>query len=147
MSREALLRELALMSPEEALARTTGHLVGTLAEVTRMDPDQIDPHQRVDGYGLDSLMATTELLLTLQARYEVEIPPMEPLRSATGTLADTARLVHLRLGPAGGTTPPAPALPAPRRNSTSQPGESRVPHQDGTGHETTTAGRRPPPVR
>ncbi|MER6703171.1 hypothetical protein [Streptomyces fumanus] len=85
----------------------------------------------------------TELLVTLQTRYEVEIPPMEPLRSANGTLTDIARLVHLRLGLAGGTTPPAPAPPTPRRDGTAEPGASRVPRQEGTGHGTTTAGRKP----
>ncbi|MFF5443393.1 SDR family NAD(P)-dependent oxidoreductase [Streptomyces achromogenes] len=140
VSKEALLRELAQMSPEEALFRLTDHLVGMLAEVMQMDPEQIDPHQRVDSYGLDSLMAA-ELLVTLQTRYEIEIPPMELLRSANGTLADIADLVHLRLGLAGGAAPAAPVLPPPRQDSTSEPGESRIPHQGDTEQQATTAGR------
>jgi acyl transferase domain-containing protein/NADPH:quinone reductase-like Zn-dependent oxidoreductase/acyl carrier protein len=140
MSKEALLRELAQLSPEDALTRLTSHLVGMLAEVMQMDPEQIDPHQRVDSYGLDSLMAA-ELLVTLQTRYEIEIPPMELLRSAGGTLADIAKLVHLRLGLAGSAASTAPVLPPPRQAGTPEPGESRVPHQSDAEQETTTAGR------
>jgi hypothetical protein len=40
----------------------------------------------------------TELLVTLNQRFSVDIPPMELLRSSTGTLADVAQTVYLRLG-------------------------------------------------
>ncbi|GHE43560.1 type I polyketide synthase [Streptomyces longispororuber] len=134
MGKRELLRRLAQMSPEEALAYLTDHLAGMLAEVMHMDPGQIDPHQRVDTYGLDSLMAA-ELLVTLQSRYEVEIPPMELIRSANGTLAEIAQLVHLRLGLAGQSA--APPVPSPRTAVTAGPGEGRAPHAaDPEGTET-----------
>ncbi|MGK5543610.1 SDR family NAD(P)-dependent oxidoreductase [Streptomyces sp. URMC 127] len=140
-SKEALLRELARMSPEAALDHLTGHLAGMLAEVLQMDPGRIDPHQRFDTYGLDSLMAA-ELLVTLQNRFEVEIPPMELLRSANGTLADVAKLVHLRLGLAGSAAPTGPALPSPREAGPPERAEAQALHRPAaTGQETTAAGR------
>ncbi|GGZ41800.1 type I polyketide synthase [Streptomyces poonensis] len=137
-SKEELLRELAQMSPEEALTYLQSHLVGMLAEVLHMDAEQIDPHQRVDTYGLDSLMAT-QLLVTLQTRYEIEIPPMELLRSADGTLADIAKLVHLRLGLAGSVTA-TPVLPPPRETGTSPSAdEVPVPRQSDADEEAPAA--------
>ncbi|MFF9900054.1 SDR family NAD(P)-dependent oxidoreductase [Streptomyces longispororuber] len=125
MGKEELLRKLAQMSSEEALTYLTDHLARMLAEVMHMDPGRIDPHQRVDTYGLDSLMAA-ELLVTLQSRYEVEIPPMELIRSANGTLAEIAHLVYVRLGLAGrsAATPP---VPSPRAAEHPDPGERRTP--------------------
>ncbi|MGK5638353.1 type I polyketide synthase [Streptomyces sp. URMC 126] len=95
-SRE-LLRNLRRMKTDEALEHITRSLAGMLARVLHMDPDQIDPHHRLDGYGLDSL-TMTEFLVALQHRYEVTIPPMELLRRADGTLADFAQTVYVRLG-------------------------------------------------
>ncbi|MBR7678287.1 acyl carrier protein, partial [Streptomyces daliensis] len=57
---------------------------------------------RLDEYGMDSLMAA-RILVSLQQRYGVEIPPMELLRS-NGTIDDFARIVHIRLG-LGGNAP------------------------------------------
>ncbi|MFF4528451.1 zinc-binding dehydrogenase [Streptomyces sp. NPDC001407] len=109
LSREELLRKLGQMTSDEALEYVTHTLTVMLAGVLHMDPDQIDPHHRVDSYGLDSLMAT-ELLVDLQQRYEVNIPPLELLRSANGTLADIAQTVYLRLGLAS-STPVTAELP------------------------------------
>ncbi|MFV0137548.1 SDR family NAD(P)-dependent oxidoreductase [Streptomyces sp. HMX87] len=139
VSKEELLRKLSQMTPEEALTYLTDHLAGMLAEVMQMDPAQIDPHQRVDTYGLDSLMAA-ELLVTLQTRYEVEIPPMELLRSANGTLADIAKLVHLRLGLAGSVATEAPGLPSPREAGTPGTDGVQVPHQSDTEEQATATG-------
>ncbi|MBR7676563.1 SDR family NAD(P)-dependent oxidoreductase, partial [Streptomyces daliensis] len=96
--REELASTLAQMPTEEAVDRVTGILAGVLADILRMDRDQLDPHRRLDVYGLDSLMAT-ELLVTVNERFGVDIPPMELLRSSTGTLADIARTLYLRLAP------------------------------------------------
>ncbi|GGX54226.1 type I polyketide synthase [Streptomyces noursei] len=111
LSREELLRKLGRMTPEEALEYITDTLTMMLAGVMQMDAAQIDPHRRVDTYGLDSLMAA-ELLVNLQQQYEVQIPPMELLRNANGTIADIAQMVYLRLGLARSTD--APVLPTPR---------------------------------
>ncbi len=111
LSREELLRKLGQMTPEEALEYITDTLTTMLAGVLQMDAAQIDPHRRVDTYGLDSLMAA-ELLVNLQQQYEVQIPPMELLRNANGTIADIAQMVYLRLGLARSTD--TPVLPTPR---------------------------------
>ncbi|WP_190140574.1 SDR family NAD(P)-dependent oxidoreductase, partial [Streptomyces longispororuber] len=97
LSREELVRHLGRMYADDAVHYLTENLRQMLAEVMRMEPGQLDPHQRVDSYGMDSLMGA-ELLVTLQRRYGVEIPPMELLRNRNSTLVDIARLVHLRLG-------------------------------------------------
>ncbi|GHF33342.1 type I polyketide synthase [Streptomyces fumanus] len=97
ISKEELTRRLSQMSADDAVDYLTDNLRQILAEVMRMEPEQLDPHQRVDSYGMDSLMGA-ELLVTLQRRYGVEIPPMELLRNRNSTLVDIARLVHLRLG-------------------------------------------------
>lgn len=95
---EELLRALAGMPCAEALDHLIGDLTGILAGILQMDPEGINPHGRLDSYGLDSLMAT-ELLVTLNQRFNVDIPPMELLRSSTGSLADVAQTLYLRLGP------------------------------------------------
>ncbi|QHC23566.1 type I polyketide synthase [Streptomyces sp. GS7] len=110
-SREDLLRKLGQMTQAEALEYITDTLARMLAGVLQMDATQIDPHHRVDAYGLDSLMGA-ELLVQLQQHYEVQIPPMELLRNANSSIADIAQMVYLRLGLARSTE--APALPPPR---------------------------------
>ncbi|MFJ8532205.1 acyl carrier protein [Streptomyces sp. NPDC093591] len=50
----------------------------------------------MDSLGLDSLSAA-ELLVKLQQGFDIEIPPMELMRSARGTIAELAQAVHLRL--------------------------------------------------
>ncbi|MBC2875599.1 MULTISPECIES: type I polyketide synthase [Streptomyces] len=96
-SREELVRTLGQMSRKDALAYLAGHLAGLLAEVLQMDAGDIDPHARVDSYGLDSLMGA-ELLVKVHNRYGIEIPPMELLRNANSTLTDVAQLLYGRLG-------------------------------------------------
>jgi acyl carrier protein len=107
-NREEILRALAGMSVEEA-RECIAHSIGQrLAEVLQLPADQLDHHRRLDEYGVDSLMAT-EVLVTLRQQYDVDIPPMELLRS-NGTIADLARIVHMRLGlaAAGGATAEIP---------------------------------------
>ncbi|WP_433544540.1 SDR family NAD(P)-dependent oxidoreductase (plasmid) [Streptomyces sp. CA-294286] len=103
---EELLSNLSQMPGEDALGHLTAGLAEILAGILQMDAEGIDPHHRLDSYGLDSLMAT-ELLVKLNQRYHVDIPPMELLRSSTGTLTDVAQTLYLRLGlrPADATTP------------------------------------------
>ncbi|MEE1929655.1 SDR family NAD(P)-dependent oxidoreductase [Streptomyces sp. TRM 70351] len=124
LSREELLSTLGRMSDDEALAYLTDNVTGVLAGVLHMEPGQIDPHRRVDSYGLDSLMAA-ELLVSLQQRYGIEIPPMELLRNTGGTLDDIARTVYLRLGLARPAQ--TPALPAPRAGEPTAPEEAAAP--------------------
>ncbi|MDJ1136789.1 type I polyketide synthase [Streptomyces iconiensis] len=111
-SRDELIRSLGQMSPEDAVACIAQHLTTLLAEVLQMEPERLDHHRRIDEYGLDSLMAT-ELLVSLQHRFDIDIPPMELLRS-NGTIAELAQIIHLRLGLAQTTgTVPLPGQPAP----------------------------------
>ncbi|MGK5730995.1 SDR family NAD(P)-dependent oxidoreductase [Streptomyces sp. URMC 124] len=100
-SHEELLEQLARLSPDDALALLADSLAGMLAAVLHLPADALDHHRRLDEYGMDSLMGT-ELLVTLRQQYDIDIPPMEVLRSE-GTVADLARLVHLRLGLSGRT--------------------------------------------
>ncbi|AXI76331.1 SDR family NAD(P)-dependent oxidoreductase [Peterkaempfera bronchialis] len=96
LTREELLRALGRMTGEEALDYLTGQLTALLADVLYLDPEQLDPYRRLDTYGMDSLMAA-QVLVALNQRYDLDIPPMEFLRS-NGTVAEFARIVHLRLG-------------------------------------------------
>ncbi|GHF67169.1 hypothetical protein GCM10010218_55810 [Streptomyces mashuensis] len=48
-----------------------------------------------------------ELLVTLRQQYDIDLPSMELLRSE-GTVADVARIVHLRLGLARPGDAPGP---------------------------------------
>ncbi|MEW2578038.1 SDR family NAD(P)-dependent oxidoreductase [Streptomyces syringium] len=96
-TREDLLREPSRATPAEALALITEGMTELIAHALHMDPGQLDPHRRLDEYGLDSLMAA-EFLVALQQRYGVDIPPLELLRSSQQTVADLARLTHQRLG-------------------------------------------------
>ncbi|XVS68200.1 SDR family NAD(P)-dependent oxidoreductase [Actinosynnema sp. CA-299493] len=93
---EELIRRLAQLPEEEAVALIAGQVTSLLGEVLRMDPAAIDHHRRVDHYGMDSLMAA-ELLVSARRRFDVEIPPLELARSG-GTVADITELIHLRLG-------------------------------------------------
>ncbi len=120
MDQEELLRTLSQMSGEEAIAYLTATLAKLLAGILQMDADEMDPHRRLDSYGMDSLMGT-ELLVTLNRRFGVDIPPMELLRSSTGTLTDVARTVYLRLGlglrPAEEPAPGLPTVPQQTRKT------------------------------
>ncbi|QLE74781.1 SDR family NAD(P)-dependent oxidoreductase [Streptomyces rectiverticillatus] len=122
-SKEELVRTLGQRSRKDALAYLTGHLAGLLADVLQMDVNDIDPHARVDSYGLDSLMGA-ELLVKVHNRYGIEIPPMELLRNANSTLADVARLVYVRFGLNPDENAPEPMS----RAGTGQP-SSHLPHQ------------------
>ncbi|WP_277816068.1 SDR family NAD(P)-dependent oxidoreductase [Streptomyces rimosus] len=127
-SRDELVRELACMAPEEARGVIAETVAALFAEVLYMSPDQIDHHRRLDEYGMDSLMGT-ELLVTVRQRFDLDLPPMELLRSE-GTIADIARIVYVRLGlsrpaeaapaPGGRVPPPRDAVSGPR-----EPGSQR----------------------
>ncbi|MFJ7276825.1 SDR family NAD(P)-dependent oxidoreductase [Kitasatospora sp. NPDC098663] len=110
-----LLRTIATMSAEEVGSFLTAQLTELIAEVLHSDPEKIDPHVRLDAYGLDSLMGT-QLLVSLNQNYGIEIPGTELLRSS-GTIAEIAQIVQLRLGlqiPAPAFHQEAEAPPADR---------------------------------
>ncbi|MEV0261270.1 SDR family NAD(P)-dependent oxidoreductase [Streptomyces sp. NPDC050617] len=105
LSREELLARLAAMNADDALEYLRTTLAGLLAEVLRLEADQLDPYRRLDDYGMDSLMAA-QVLVNVHQRYGVDIPPMELLRS-NGTIDDLSRILHVRLGLAGQSAPAA----------------------------------------
>lgn len=149
-TREELLRRLSLMDEETALAHLVDQLTRLLAEVLQMDHEALDPHRRLDSYGMDSLMAA-QVLVSLNQRYELDIPPMELLRS-NGTIAEFARIVQLRLGlqvTAPPDAPPGPGTPGPATESPSAAAESPalsgplpVPAQAGPDRSLTAGGAR-----
>ncbi|MFE9065747.1 SDR family NAD(P)-dependent oxidoreductase [Streptomyces violaceusniger] len=145
-TREELLRRLSLMDEETALAHLVDQLTRLLAEVLQMDDEALDPHRRLDSYGMDSLMAA-QVLLSLNQRYELDIPPMELLRS-NGTIAEFARIVQLRLGlqvtaPPGVPPGPGPATEAPAATEVQAPaGPLPVPAQAGPDRSVTAGGAR-----
>ena len=107
VTREELLRALAAMDADEVHAYLTAQITTLLADVLHMDAEQLDPHLRLDTYGMDSLMAA-QLLVALNQRYDMDIPPLELLRS-NGTIAELARIVQLRLGLSAAAGAPVPA--------------------------------------
>ncbi|MGW0916946.1 SDR family NAD(P)-dependent oxidoreductase [Streptomyces sp. NPDC002784] len=118
-SQQDFLTSLAAMSPEESRAALQKAISHNIAKAMQMEPDALDPHRRLDEYGLDSLMAT-ELLVLVRQQFSIDIPPMEFLRNGT-TLHDLSALLHLRLGLSAPTTPP----PSPVADSL----QTRVPSQ------------------
>ncbi|WP_274918095.1 type I polyketide synthase [Streptomyces sp. WZ-12] len=95
-SREEMFAALAALPPEEARVALQKTITQLLAKVVQMDPAGLDPHRRLDEYGIDSLMAT-ELLTSMRHQFDVDIPPMELLRS-NRTIDGLTTLLHLRLG-------------------------------------------------
>ncbi|GGX88375.1 type I polyketide synthase [Streptomyces hiroshimensis] len=128
---EEIVQALSAMSPADALHALAGNLVRILADILHLDPGRIDPSRRLEDYGVDSLMAA-ELLATLRRRFDVQVPPMELMRSG-GTVLDMARIVQLRLGLGAGTAALQPAAPdsgsaaAPRPGVPTQPGPAADP--------------------
>ncbi|MFC9971175.1 SDR family NAD(P)-dependent oxidoreductase [Spirillospora sp. NPDC127200] len=110
-TREELMRELAMLPPQEAQQKVAGYLALFLAEVFQMPVDQLDHERRLDEYGMDSLMGA-EMLVMLREQFGLEIPPMELLRSA-GNITEISRIVVTRLGLAGDAAPPVPASRVP----------------------------------
>ncbi|MEU1941468.1 SDR family NAD(P)-dependent oxidoreductase [Streptomyces sp. NPDC020125] len=135
-TREELLRRLSLMDEETALAHLVDQLTRLLAEVLQMDHETLDPHRRLDSYGMDSLMAA-QVLVSLNQRYDLDIPPMELLRS-NGTIAEFARIVQLRLG-LQVTASPGPATESPAATASPAP---PVPPQAGPDRSLTAGGAR-----
>ncbi|GHF47154.1 type I polyketide synthase [Streptomyces morookaense] len=113
-SRQDILRKLSGMSPEQAEQYIADSLTQKLAEVAQLPPEQIDHRRRIDTYGVDSLMAT-EVLTSLRQQYDIDIPPMELLRSE-GTITDIARIIRLRLGLGSTDEATVPALPPARQH-------------------------------
>ncbi|MDF3294138.1 SDR family NAD(P)-dependent oxidoreductase [Streptomyces silvisoli] len=109
---EEFLALLAELSPAQAHQFIADSMAELLAAVLHTTADRIDHHRRLDEYGLDSLMGT-ELLVTVRQQYDIDIPPMELLRS-NGTIADFARIIHTRLGLATAPTDTPRHLPGPR---------------------------------
>ncbi|MFI9237612.1 SDR family NAD(P)-dependent oxidoreductase [Streptomyces sp. NPDC053079] len=95
-TRDEILAKLSGMTPGQSQKYIADSLAKVLADVAQLPVEKIDHHRRIDTYGIDSLMAT-EVLTSLRQQYDVDIPPMELLRS-DGTIADIARIIHLRLG-------------------------------------------------
>ncbi|MEU7137643.1 SDR family NAD(P)-dependent oxidoreductase [Streptomyces sp. NPDC046261] len=110
-TRDEILTKLAKMPPEESQKYIADSLAKGLADVAQLPVEQIDHHRRIDTYGVDSLMAT-EVLTSLRQQYDIDISPMELLRS-DGTIADIARIIHLRLGLAAGGDGDEPARRIP----------------------------------
>ncbi|UJB46163.1 type I polyketide synthase [Streptomyces sp. A1-5] len=95
-SREEMFAALAVLPPEEARVALQDAITQLLAKVVQMDPAALDPHRRLDEYGIDSLMAA-ELLASMRHQFDIDIPPMELLRSDR-TIDGLTALLHLRLG-------------------------------------------------
>ncbi|GGX34058.1 type I polyketide synthase [Streptomyces noursei] len=130
-SREEIFAALAALSPEEARAAVQDAVTQLLARVMQMAPEALDPHRRLDEYGIDSLMAT-ELLVSVRHQFDIDIPPMELLRSGR-TIDGLTTLLHLRLGlhndQSSAAEPPAVAADLPtQRSVTSTPPVPLVPH-------------------
>jgi acyl carrier protein len=87
---------LAAMEPQDAVRAVAETLARLLAGVLHMDEQDLDHDRRLDEYGLDSLMLA-EMLVSLRTRFDIDIPPLELLRSG-GTITDISHLVLLRLG-------------------------------------------------
>ncbi|MFF8645448.1 SDR family NAD(P)-dependent oxidoreductase [Streptomyces sp. NPDC015345] len=95
-SREEIMAALAAMEPQDAVRAVAETLARLLAGVLHMDEQDLDHDRRLDEYGLDSLMLA-EMLVSLRTRFDIDIPPLELLRSG-GTITDISHLVLLRLG-------------------------------------------------
>ncbi|MDT0448071.1 SDR family NAD(P)-dependent oxidoreductase [Streptomyces hesseae] len=118
LTTEELVRAIGRMTVEEAYDFIADGLAQQIAGILHMDHGQLDHHRRLDTYGMDSLMGA-ELLISLRGRFGIEIPLMELLRS-NGTIADLARLVHLRLGL---VQPPGESVAASDLQERSLPGD------------------------
>ncbi len=112
-SREELLKALAGRTTAERLEVIANTLAQLCAQVLHLPADRIDHHRKLDEYGMDSLTGA-ELLTSLRRRFDLDIPPMEIIRSG-GTVADLSRVALLRLG-LGETEASAGPGPAPTAN-------------------------------
>ncbi|MEU1072720.1 MULTISPECIES: SDR family NAD(P)-dependent oxidoreductase [unclassified Streptomyces] len=104
-TREEIVAALAAMSSADAVRAVAGTLAHLLAGVLHMNEQDLDHDRRLDEYGLDSLMLA-EMLVSLRTRFDIEIPPLELLRSG-GTITDISHLVLLRLGLSSSPQTPA----------------------------------------
>ncbi|KAB7845091.1 SDR family NAD(P)-dependent oxidoreductase [Streptomyces mobaraensis] len=95
-ARERRLDALRRMPAEAALDLLVEELTRLVADALGTSPDGLDPHTRLDAYGMDSLTGT-QFFATLQQTYDVRIPPME-LLSGNGTITGVAHQLRLGLG-------------------------------------------------
>ncbi|MFF4603062.1 SDR family NAD(P)-dependent oxidoreductase [Streptomyces sp. NPDC001339] len=123
-TREEILRALAAMSVQDATRAVADTLARLLADVLHLDHKDLDHNRRLDEYGLDSLMIA-ELLVSVRGRFDIDIPPLELLRSG-GTITDIAHLVLLRLG-LSGTSGTAAGDDTATSEATTGPPEDRIP--------------------
>ncbi|MEV5508796.1 SDR family NAD(P)-dependent oxidoreductase [Streptomyces orinoci] len=109
-TREDFLNDLRRLPADAALQRLVTELTTLIAGTLHLSREDVDPHARLDTYGMDSLLGT-QLLADLQQRFDIRIPPMELLGSA-GTVTGIAQQVQLRLGLGPGGAPAAGDAPA-----------------------------------
>lgn len=96
-AREEFLRLVATATPEEGQALLQQALIGLVARVLQTTADRINPTDRLDQLGMDSLMKA-ELLVSVRKQLDCDIPVMEATRVAT--ITDLAHLTFARLKPA-----------------------------------------------
>ncbi|MEU9123665.1 acyl carrier protein [Streptomyces sp. NPDC048506] len=101
---------MACLPPEETRVALQAAITQLLAGVMQMDPDALDPHHRLDEYGLDSLMAT-ELLMALRHQFNIDIPRWN---SCAAAAPSTASPPCSTCTSAWTTTRPQPPSPPPR---------------------------------
>lgn len=95
--REKFLRLVATAPREEGQALLQQALIGLVARVLQTTADRINPTDRLDQLGMDSLMKA-ELLVSIRKQLDCDIPVMEATR--IGTITDLAHLTLARLKPA-----------------------------------------------
>ncbi|MFY9809641.1 MAG: SDR family NAD(P)-dependent oxidoreductase [Pseudonocardiaceae bacterium] len=95
--REEFLRLVTVATPEKSQALLQQALIGLLARVLQTTADRINPTDRLDQLGMDSLMRS-ELLVAIRQQLGCDIPVMEAAR--VGTITDLAHLTLARLKPA-----------------------------------------------
>ena len=83
-TKQALMAQLATLSPEEQLTFVATRVRERLAKVLQLPADKIELHQRSNQLGIDSLMAL-ELKQELDLEFGVEIPTMQILKGVTVT--------------------------------------------------------------
>jgi acyl carrier protein len=95
--REEFLRFVAAAAPEESRALLQQALTGLLARVLQTTADRINPTDRLDQLGMDSLMKA-ELLVSIRQQLGCDIPVMEAAR--IGAIIDLVHLTLARIKPA-----------------------------------------------
>jgi acyl transferase domain-containing protein/NADPH:quinone reductase-like Zn-dependent oxidoreductase/acyl carrier protein/SAM-dependent methyltransferase len=102
---EELVGRLATLAAADALALAVKLVKNRVADVVRMDPAKLDADRPLVELGLDSLMVA-ELQIALEQRFNITIPTMELLQTAT--VSHLARRILVEIGRVDG----AAAVPA-----------------------------------